>query len=170
MKVHVSLGAALAGLILMTACASMPEYREAANQRSAGYSETRIESNRYSVSYRLNNDDYGRARELAMRRAAELTLESGFGTFELVTESSSESTERDHYDLTAGPDRVIERDCGLLGCATTVRNAPGDPFGDGFKAQRNTVTATLEIVMSDKDANVSPSLYDASEVFANLID
>lgn len=170
MKRQISLGAVLAGFILVTACASAPDYREASSQRSAGYSESIIETNRYAVSYRLNNDDYGRARELAMRRVAELTLESGFDTFELVTESSGQQTERDRYARTAGPDRVIERDCGLLGCATTVRNAPGDPFGDGFETERSSVTATLEIMMSNKDANVSPSLYDASEVFANLSD
>lgn len=163
------LGAAIAGLVMLAGCASAPDYREATSQRGSGYAESRIETNRYAVSYRLNNDDYSRARELAMRRAAELTLESGFDTFELVTESSSRETERDRYADTS-PDRVIERDCGLLGCATTVRNAPGDPFGDGFETERNTVIATLEIVMSDKDPNVSPSLYDASEVFANLSD
>jgi hypothetical protein len=168
MRTSKALGAALAGLVVLAACASTPDYREATSQRGPGYAEARIESNRYSVSYRLNNDDYNRARELAMRRAAELTLESGFDTFELVTESSSQETERDRYDRTSGPDRVLERDCGLLGCTTSVRNAPGDPFGDAFDTERSTVTATLEIVLSDKDANVSPSLYDASEVFANL--
>ena len=162
------LGAAIAGLFILAACASAPDYREASSDRGSGYSESRIETNRYIVSYRLNSNDYTRARELALRRAAELTLESGFDTFELVTESSDRETERERHIDRPGPDRIVDRDCGILGCTTTVREVPRDPFADDFETERSTVTATLEIIMSDKDANVSPSLYDASEVFASL--
>lgn len=160
--------AAITGVFILAACASVPDYRQASSQREPGYYDTRIENNRYAVSYRLNSSDYALARELALRRAAELTLESGFDTFELVTESSSRETERDRSTGAAAPDRAVKSNCGLLGCTTSVRDAPRDPFASDIETERNTVTATLEIHMSDKDPNVSPSLYDASEVFSNL--
>lgn len=168
MKIRMKHAAAITGLFILAACASVPDYRQAPNQRAPGYYDTIIENNRYAVSYRLNSRDYVQARELALRRAAELTLESGFDTFELVTESSSRETERERHTGAAGPDRVVQRNCGLLGCATSVHDAPRDPFASDIETEYNTVTATLEILMSDKDPNVSPSLYDASEVFSNL--
>lgn len=155
-------------LVIFSACASAPDYRPASGSRSAGYSETQIESNRYRVSYRLNDNDYTRAQSLAMRRAAELTLESGYDTFELVSQSSDRELERERVGRTTGPDRVVQRNCGLLGCSTTTSPVPRDPFDDGFERDRASVMIALEIIMSDKDAAVSPSLYDASEVFANL--
>ncbi|WP_300379153.1 hypothetical protein [Henriciella sp.] len=155
------------GLLLMGACASVPDYRPATNARATGYSETQIETNRYTVSYRLNDDDSARAQSLALRRAAELTLESGYDTFELVSKASDKETEREQTFDSSGPDYAVQRDCGLLGCSSRV--APiRDPFASDIERERNSVTVTLEIFMSDKDASVSPSLYDASEVFANL--
>ncbi len=160
----------LAGsLALLCACASTPEYRVAGSDRAAGYSQIQIETNRYRVNYRLNERDQAKAQSLALRRAAELTLENGYDTFELVSQSSDSETERDRYTNAAAPDRVVQRNCGLLGCSTSVSAAPRDPFSDShIERDRNSVTVTLEIIMSDKEPGVSPSLYDASEVFANL--
>lgn len=156
------------GLLVMGACASAPEYRPASSSRAAGYSETQVETNRYMVSYRLNRDDVAEAQSLALRRAAELTLENGFDTFELVSKSTDSERERETSPRSLGGDTVVQRDCGLLGCSTSVARVPSDPFYSDIDREQNTVTVTLEIIMSDKDASVSPSLYDASEVFANL--
>ncbi|MEE2879614.1 MAG: hypothetical protein VX593_11465 [Pseudomonadota bacterium] len=157
-------------LALSAACASTPDYRQAASDRSQGYSETQLEQNRYAVTYRLKNDDARKARKLALRRAAALTLERGFDTFELVSQSSDAQTEREVDRGRVGPERVYTRDCGLLGCTTSVQQVPGDPFGDEIARERNEIAVTLEIIMSNKDAAVSPALYDASEVYANLSD
>lgn len=156
------------GFALMAACASAPDYRAAPSANASGYSETPIESDRYRVSYHLNRDDAAEAQELALRRAAELTLEKGYDTFELISQATDAETERDRSVRDPGSDTVIQRNCGLLGCSTSVARVPSDPFYTDIERERSEVTVTLEIIMSDKDASVSPSLYDAAEVFANL--
>lgn len=158
----------LGSAALMAACASAPDYRAASNAIGPGYSETPIESDRYRLSYHLNRDDAAKAQELALRRAAELTLEKGYDTFELVSQATDVQTERDRSVRGSGSDTVVQRNCGLLGCSTSVARVPADPFYSDIERQRSEVTVTLEIIMSDKDASVSPSLYDAAEVFANL--
>lgn len=154
--------------MLMSACASTQTYREAPGSRSSGYTDTQIEANRYQVGYRLNKDNVAEAQSLALRRAAQLTLEKGFDTFEVVSQSTNRDSER--TERYPSRDTVVERDCGLLACTTSVSRAPNDPFYDGIETERNTTVVVLEIVLSDKDASVSPSLYNASEVFANLSD
>ncbi|WP_370233953.1 MULTISPECIES: CC0125/CC1285 family lipoprotein [Henriciella] len=164
--------AVLAGSLALTAaCASTPTYREAASSRSSGYTDTQIETNRYQVGYRLNDDDVAKAQSLALRRAAELTLQKGFDTFEIVSQSANRDTERERtHHMPGRGDTVVQRNCGLLGCSTTVSRFPDDPFYHDIETERNTTVVMLEIILSDKDASVSPSLYDASEVFANLAD
>lgn len=163
-KMMILLGSAA----LMAACASAPDYRAASDASGAGYSETPIESDRYRVSYHLNRDDAAEAQELALRRAAELTLEKGHDTFELVSQATDTQTERDRSPHGSGINTVVQRNCGLLACSTSVARVPADPFYSDIKRKRSEVTVALEIIMSDKDASVSPSLYDAAEVFANL--
>lgn len=153
---------------LMAACASTSDYRAASSASASGYSEIPIESDRYQVSYHLNRDDLVEAQELALRRAAELTLERGYDTFELVSQATDADTERDRFVRGSGSDTIVQRNCGLLGCSTSLARVPADPFHSDIERERSEVTVTLEIIMSDKDASVSPSLYDASEVFANL--
>ena len=155
-------------LAVLAACASTPDYRAAPNARASGYSETQVENDRYRVSYRLNRNDAADAQTLALRRAAELTLERGYDTFELVSQATDAETERSRAVAGSGRETVMQRNCGLLGCSTSVSRVPADPFHSDIERERGEVTVTLEIIMSDKDASVSPSLYDASEVFANL--
>ncbi|MBB34952.1 MAG: hypothetical protein CME88_02085 [Hirschia sp.] len=106
------------------ACASSPQYREAPHSGAPGYSETRIESQRYNVSYQSRSADTENTRTLALRRAAELTLENGFDTFELVDQSIDRERIRRDSDSWVTNERVVTRDCGLLGCTTNVRNQP----------------------------------------------
>ena len=151
--------------LLLTACASAPDYAPASSARSAGYSETQIEQDRYLVSYRSKDRDTSEARRNALLRAAELTLQNGYDTFELVSQEANSETDRRLEPRYAGPDYVTTRSCGLIGCTERVTPvAPRDPFPT--EVRRDETLVQLEIIMSDKDASVSPSLYDASEVWS----
>lgn len=155
----------VAGLAL-TACASAPDYTEARNDRSSGYSETQIEADRYLVRYRVRSDELEEARTLALRRAAEITLLNGYQTFEIVSQVGTRDRESDTYHDAYSAAPVVARRCGLLTCQSTVYHQPGMSGSTRFEREESLIE--LDIVMSDKDASISPSLYDASEVYASL--
>lgn len=151
--------------LLLSACVSPPDYAPARSAKSAGYSETQIEQDRYLVSYRSKNRDIAEARRNALLRAAELTLQNGYDTFELVSQETISETDHHLEPRYMGPDYVTTRSCGLIGCTERVTPiASRDPFPT--KTRRNEALVQLEIIMSDKDASVSPSLYDASEIWS----
>ncbi|MEM9939292.1 MAG: hypothetical protein AAF768_10625 [Pseudomonadota bacterium] len=69
-------------LALLTACASTDLYGPAASSSAIGYSDLPIENNRYRISYKDN--DIERARVRALKRAAEVTDQSGADWFRVV--------------------------------------------------------------------------------------
>ena len=158
----------LAVCLTATACATAPNYREATTEKSTGYSDQAIEKDRYRVQYRLARDDSGKARDYALLRAAELTLEKGYSTFEVISQSSELRTQEfADPDFEFERDVVVTRDCGLLTCRTTT--VPVYTRGElGSAAERADTIVTLEIYLSNKEASISPSLYDASQVVSNL--
>lgn len=160
--------AALAAALLLGACASSSPYRAASSPRASGFSEQVIEANRYRVQFRQGGRDAGQAQEFALLRAAELTLEKGYSTFEVVsrdaeTTRAGQTSRADDF----GPDYAVTRSCGLLSCTTSTRPVPSVHDSE-ITTQRSEVVVALEILMSDKDPSVSPSLYSASQVVANL--
>lgn len=78
---------ALTGLsaLALTACASLAPLWRSDGAERAGYSEQRIESNRYRVTYN-GVGAAGRVADWALVRAADLTTEQGYDWFE-VTQS-----------------------------------------------------------------------------------
>ena len=81
------LALALTGLsaLALTACASLAPYGAQMGPNGQGYSEQRIESNRYRVTYN-GVGAAGRVADWALVRAADLTTEQGYDWFE-VTQS-----------------------------------------------------------------------------------
>lgn len=156
----------LAASVALAACASAPDYAEARSDRSSGYSETQLEADRYLVRYRVRNDEPEEARTLALRRAAELTLLNGYQTFEIVSQIGTRDRESDTYHSAYPAAPVVSQRCGLLICQSSVIHPSG--VGATTRFEREESLVELDIVMSDKDARVSPSLYDASEVYASL--
>lgn len=159
----------LVAALSLTACASAPSYRSASSATASGYSEQVIEKDRYRVQYRLKGSDKAAARDYALLRAGELTLEKGYSTFELVSQES-ETVREDSAGFETGLERdyAITRDCGLLSCQTRTVPTYSGSASAGTGSTKREAVVTLEILMSDKDASVSPRLYDASEVVANL--
>lgn len=68
---------AFSALFIVGACASGPDYAPAANADAVGYSDQRIETDRWRVSYRgdtkMSSAD---VQDYALMRAAQLTLET----------------------------------------------------------------------------------------------
>lgn len=159
---------AAAALLIAGACASTPAYHEARSATATGYSEQVVEKDRYRVQYRASGSDAGKAQDYALLRAAELTLEKGYSTFEIVSRAAESSKEeRVIADAGMRPDYVVTRNCGLLGCTSTARPLP-PTYDTETTVQKKETVVSLEILMSNKDAAASPTLYSASQVVANL--
>ena len=84
--------ALVSGLVAgLAACALATPYQPSAN--GYGYSEQRIEQNRYRVTFTGNSDTPKQTVEnYLLYRAAELTLQSGFDYFVFASDSTDAST------------------------------------------------------------------------------
>ena len=77
-------------IVLVAACASTPAYGPAAKSGAMGYESLQIENNRFRVSY--TDTDAAKARDRALLRAAEVTLEQGAEWFEVTSSYSSDES------------------------------------------------------------------------------
>lgn len=87
---HVLLGA---GMILLAACASATPYGPAAQGGGFGFSEQRIEQNRFRITFRGNSSTSRETVENSLLyRAAELTVQQGYDHFIVVENDTEERT------------------------------------------------------------------------------
>ena len=135
----------------LTACATTPTvYQPASTPDAVGYAETPIEHDRWRVSFR-GGDGAGARQvdDLAIRRAAELTLAKGYDWFRIA-------------------DRQVEGAPGGGLRPDVSVGIGGADFGGGiglsFPAGGRAVTVTLEILMAHGAAPGEPDAYDAREV------
>jgi hypothetical protein len=89
-----ALAAALAASVSLAGCMTATPYQPATNSSRLGFSDERIESNRFRVSFAGNSLT---SRETVERyllyRAAELTVQRGFDHFILVTRDTETKTD-----------------------------------------------------------------------------
>lgn len=152
--------AGFAALAFLSACATPTLYQPAAAPGAQGYSEMALEDRRYRVSFRSGGDTTLEAsRDLALRRAADLTLEHGYEWF-AVTGRISEPA------VGGGGPRFS---LGLGGADFGSSSAIGGGVGVGFGGRSQTgYVTTLEIVMGAGPKPESPDAYDARSVSMSL--
>lgn len=80
---RLALGLIAASALTLSACASLAPYGPQAGPSGQGFSEQRIESNRFRVTYRGVGDP-GPVADYALLRAAELTTQQGYDWFEIT--------------------------------------------------------------------------------------
>ncbi|MEZ5997968.1 MAG: hypothetical protein R3B98_04680 [Hyphomonas sp.] len=161
----------LAAAILVTACAAAPDYREASREGAQGYTEQILEKDRYRVSY-TGGPHQGAAevQNLALLRAAELTMEKGGDWFEVVSgETGEDVSVKERFagtGYTTGT--ALRRSCGLLGCTTSAY--PVTVASDEFSKEEETVyDHELEIIIHQGNKPAGDTrAYDAPETAANL--
>jgi hypothetical protein len=174
--------APLAALSLLAACATATPYQPLGvrGAASGGYSEQRLEENRYRVSFTGNEfTSRQRVENYLLYRAAELTLQAGYDGFTMVTRGTDPHTRttvsRDPFygPWGGGP-------WGYWGPSWRFRGRgfgwrTWDPWiGDPFWADNldvSTVTsfeASAEIVMFRGRRADDPRSFDAHQVVANL--
>ncbi|PQA87151.1 CC0125/CC1285 family lipoprotein [Hyphococcus luteus] len=142
-----------ATIVFLGGCATGyrgPVYEQATSQYDNGYSETRIDSNRFQVRYRSVGASQALAEDWVLRRSAELTLDQKYDWFQITSRNRtfSDST-LDRYDQM----RIYGRD------SQRYPDRPQYDYGTDDSA-----VAQIEILMGNNPAPRSTSVYDARQV------
>ena len=143
----------------LTACVSAPTHYAPANGTDRGFSETQIEADRFRIRFDGGADvSFEELEDLALRRAADLTLERGGDWFEIVSRSSDGDDDR--------PVRVG----GSVGQTFGSRRYSGSNVGIGihFDPGAGDKTIHLEILVRSGPRPDLPDAYDAREVLQRL--
>lgn len=156
---HVIIAAAYA--LTLAACVTPTRYAPAARPGDLGFSERPIESDRWRVSFRAGSGaSPALAEDYALRRAAELTLERGYGWFR-VTNRFVEATSPTSPRFSVG------------GGSTSFSGRRRSGFGVGVGAGLGfggepAPAATLEVIFGRGPAPQEPDVYDAAEVVRSI--
>ncbi|MDP3802210.1 hypothetical protein [Brevundimonas sp.] len=165
--------AAMAALAL-SACATATPYGPAGVDSRYGYSEQRVDADRYRVSFAGNSVTSREQVEMALLlRAAEVTVENGFDWFATV----NRATDRD-VRLQRTPDPFFYDRYGPYWGPSWryYRRGYWSPWGDPFWGRNDfdvreidRYEASAEVVMGRgrKPAD-DPNAFDAREVIQNL--
>lgn len=151
---------AATAVLALTACATTPNaFAPAARAGEYGYADTRIEQDRYRVSFRTNTGSSARANDLALLRAAELTLQSGYDWF-IVTQRGIEAAP----DGSSAPRVSVGVGGANYGGRSSVGLGAGVGFNIGGAGQGGSASATLEVRMGKGAKPTDAQAYDAREV------
>ena len=149
---------AASSLVLLAACASHTPYGPARSDGAAGYASQKIEQGRYRVSY--TDPDAGRSHDMALLRAAEITLQEGGDWFEVT----GGYTDQDNSRSGSRSSVSVGGSSGSYGSGVGVGVGIGLPLGSSGP----NVTTVLDIVTGKGDKPDRPSVYDARSVDINL--
>lgn len=160
---------ASASALILAACATATPYAPAP-EGGMGYAETRIESNRYRVTFSGNSlTDRETVETFLLYRAAELTLQEGYDWFVTASRETDADTR-----YVATPDPLSPRFSPYWDPWWRFYRggywSPLDRWGRDYDVRESTrYEAMAEIVMGrgTKPAD-DPAAFDAREVVANL--
>jgi hypothetical protein len=150
----------LAAALALAACASPSVYAPAARANGPGFSDLRIEQDRHRVTFRgTSADTPAKLNDMALLRAAELTLAQGYDWFQVTNRFAEPGSGG------GGPSVSF----GVGGTSFGGRTATGvgvgvtTPLGGGDGA--GTVSAvTLEVRLGRGEKPADPNAYDARQV------
>lgn len=150
---------ALAALAL-SACATQPTvYQPAIGPRAVGYSDYRIESDRFRVTFQGGpGASPQHVSDLALLRAADLAVANGYDWFRVT----------DRF-LQGRPDNGPRVGLGVGGADFGRRSSVGLGLGTSFNLGGGpSVAATLEVMMGKGERPRTPDTYDARSLRQNL--
>lgn len=162
--------ATLSALLTLAACASAPPYSPAQSAGGFGYTDQRIENDRFRVTYRgaprMSSAD---VQDYALMRAAELTIANGGDWFEVI-DADTDADARRRYNTEFDYDTryVVHRSCGVAGC--TSRLVPIMVRTEYETVELRTVyehSMEIRIGTGAKLAG-APKIYDARDTFGTI--
>ena len=156
--------AMVAAATSLAACASGPTPYQPAAGYDRGYSEQKIESDRYRISFRGNSmTERDTVENYLLFRAAELTLQSGYDSFTIV----ERDTDKDSRIRSTGFNSRISY---MYFSPRWGWMHSWDPFWSSPSRyeQVTSYEAFAEIVMKRGPKGDDPSTFDARQVSDNL--
>jgi hypothetical protein len=150
-----------ASALALSACASLAPYGPQMAPNGQGYAEQRIENNRYRVTYRGVGAP-GPVADMALLRAADLTVQSGFDWFE-VTQRWTDG----RRDSAGGIRPSVSIGAGSSRYGRYSSSGVGVGVGLNLSGPQPTSTA-LEVVMGNGPRPDRPEAYDARDVQRTL--
>ena len=147
----------LAIAALLSACAAVgPTAYGPADQKGFGYEETRIENDRYRITYRGSGGMLPeKVEDYAMLRAGELALQNGFSWFRVVSRNMTRD-QRGGVSLGAGVGS------GSYGRRSSVGVGVGGNFGK--IGARDYFTIRMDVLMGAGDPPADDDVYDAASI------
>lgn len=152
--------------LLLSACAGHGDYVPASSS-GLGYGERQLGERHFMISFTARGTDRDKSWRLALRRAAEVTLEQGYDWF--VITQSQVNLERQSAPGQPVPQQRLVRECNLLGCRTHSLVTPGmqsATVGEG----RRLLETLLEIRLGKGVKPAQEQLFDAAETVAQYQD
>ena len=157
--------AAAASLVLLSACATPTPYAPANTSASyhPGYSDVKVEDGRYRITFSGNDlTTRDTVENYLLYRAAELTLDSGYDWFEVVSRDTDQKTR-----TVADPMMDSFSWRFYRGSRWSAWGFGWDDF-DRESIQYTRYEATAEVVLHKGQKPDSANAYDARSVKANL--
>lgn len=153
--------------MVLAGCASSGGYERASGAGDYGYTDTKLEDDRYRIEYRLRGKDIGRAQDYALLRASELAMAEGSSWFSIVDRDTGVDEGDDPRLAEIRAERRITRDCGLLGCRTTSSPGYGVETSIG-RIDRDATVVVVEILLGDGEKPANADAYDAAQLAGNI--
>lgn len=148
--------AALFSVLVIAACVSDAGlYRPATSARATGFSEQRLETNRWRITFTGGSSTPAAVVEdYALLRAADLTLSMGFEWFTVAGRETvpQNSNYGPRYSGIYGPP------CGAFGCRSAIYG------GFWYDDNENRLSASLDIVMGKGPRPNDAATYNARDV------
>ena len=143
--------------LAIAACSTAPTvYGPAATNSAVGYRQTKIEDDRYRVSFRANADlKAPQVEDMALRRAAEIALENGREWFLVVNRFT---------DLAGGSYGGSGTSVGVGGSSGSYGSSSGVGIGFSFSPDTRQYESTLEVLLGSGAKPSSPDAYDARAI------
>ncbi|MGQ9427451.1 CC0125/CC1285 family lipoprotein [Gilvimarinus sp. F26214L] len=151
-------------LVLFAGCATQPLYSPATRPDQPGYWETRLTDTRYRVTFvGRSSTSSEEVKNLALLRAAELTIAAGYDWFRIVDRESSAQTRRDDPRVSIG----VGSGCYPYGCRVVgSRWYTGVHLDSWHYADR--YRSSMEILMGKGEPGDPNRVYDARELARHL--
>ena len=149
-------------VLALAACTTAPtRYTPALANSDMGYREQRLEQERYRVTFRANADLKGpQVEDMALRRAAELTVQNGFQWFTVVTRNT---------ELVNGSYRQSGPTVGVGGSTGSYGSSLGLGLGFNLGGDDRQYQSTLEVLMGHGAKPTDPNAYDAQQVLSRTM-
>jgi hypothetical protein len=149
----------------LVACGSSRDYVGGEGAGLGSFTESRLTEDRYRVTFIGEpNATADQVKDLALLRAAEITLANDYDWFRVMSTDTTESATVTPTTVTTNPtQQVTTRDCGPLGCTTTIT-----PAYTGTQVvtvqQDDRYTTSIEFLMGDGNLRDPTVAYNADEL------